>query len=98
MEQLDIGMIFGIGEHSRDHAALLGDAQAALGAQGFEIDGLMQSGPHLKVKSPRHYGSGEAILQPCSGFQAAVALRRPRFWPGLRPRPICLASSRRFSA
>src|SRR3546814_13217240 len=31
-------MIVGVGEHARDDAALLGDAEALFVAQGFEID------------------------------------------------------------
>src|SRR3546814_1912437 len=38
IDLLDIGMIVGVGEHARDDAALLGDAEALFVAQGFEID------------------------------------------------------------
>src|SRR3546814_17753553 len=38
IDLLDIGMIVGVGEHARDDAALLGDAEALFVAPGIEID------------------------------------------------------------
>jgi hypothetical protein len=39
---LDIGMVVAFGQYPRDDPALLGYAQAAFGAKGFDVDWLMQ--------------------------------------------------------
>jgi hypothetical protein len=45
VERFDVGVIFGFGQDASDDPPLLGDPQAAFGAQGFEIDGLVQGRP-----------------------------------------------------
>ena len=102
VQRLDVGMILGLGQDPRDHAALLGDPEAPLGAERFKIDRLVQGGSRQEEKSARPlWKRPDAFSTACAGLDpvyAAAFLRRPRFWPGLRPRPICLASTRRFSA
>ena len=44
MERLNVGVVFGLGQDAGDDPALLGNPQAALGAKGFEVDGLMHPG------------------------------------------------------
>ncbi len=41
VEPFDIGVVDAFGQHPRNHAALLGDAQAPLGAERFDIDWLI---------------------------------------------------------
>ena len=38
MKRLDVGMILAVAEHFGDDPALLGNAQALIGAQGLDID------------------------------------------------------------
>jgi hypothetical protein len=45
MQRLDVGVVLGLGQHARDHAALLGDPEPAFGAQRLEIDRLVQGSP-----------------------------------------------------
>ncbi|VXC83947.1 hypothetical protein SPHINGOAX6_50372 [Sphingomonas sp. AX6] len=44
-----IGMVFGLGKHAGDHAALLGDAQALFVAECFEVD---LAGHHVSLGVP----------------------------------------------
>ena len=71
---------------------LLGDPQTAVGAQLFEVDGLVQAALRVS-RSLRNLGLRSESHKPQADF-----FRRPRFWVGLRPRPIFLAKSRRVSA
>ncbi|VWX46944.1 hypothetical protein NOVOSPHI9U_10400 [Novosphingobium sp. 9U] len=41
MQLLDVRMIGALGQHLGDDAALLGDAQATLSAESFDVDGLV---------------------------------------------------------
>ena len=41
MERLDIGMVRRFGQDACNHPALVGNPQAALGAQGFDVDRLL---------------------------------------------------------
>ena len=93
MQQLDVRMILAIGKHAGNDPALLGNPEAAFGTQRFEVDGLVQIASR-EWMTPGPYRSGTRI----SSQAQAVFLRRPRRWPGLRPRPIFLARSRRLSA
>ena len=43
VNKFDIGMVFAFRKNTRDHAALLGDAQALVSAKLFQIDLLRQS-------------------------------------------------------
>ena len=45
VQRLDVGVVFGFGEDARDHPALLGDPEALLRAQGFDVDRACHSPP-----------------------------------------------------
>jgi len=45
VKPLDIGMVDAFGQHLGDHAPLLGDPQAPLGAERFNVDWLVHSQP-----------------------------------------------------
>ncbi len=64
VQQFDVGMIFAFGQDAGNHPTLVGDAQAAFRAQGFEINWLVQTGPrtHLNT-SELDYVSGGARFQ-----------------------------------
>ena len=55
VKRLDVGMILRLAQHARDGAALLGDAQALVGAQLFDVDlavhgaWLVGAAPSVKV-------------------------------------------------
>src|SRR6478672_11319843 len=38
VKRLDVGMVLAVAEHARDHLALLGNAQALVGTQRFDVD------------------------------------------------------------
>ena len=66
VERLDVGMVLGIGQDPRDDATLLGDPQAPLCAERFEIYGLVQGEPRSIQKRPatmeaagRFFNSGQ---------------------------------------
>lgn len=104
MQLFDIGMIVAFRQDARNHPPLVGNAQAALGAQLFKIDRLVQELPQ-KEKRPSHIeGRGvylKALTSVCQSNSQLFFLRVVFFLgrsPGLRPSPIFFASSRRFSA
>src|SRR5690606_28988669 len=98
VQQLDVGVILALRQHAGDHPALLGNPEAAFGAQGLEVDRLVHLSPLLTKTAPSLWKRRGGFSTDTLLRQAAAFFRRPRFWPGLRPRPIFLARSRRFSA
>ena len=97
MQLFHIGMIGGFGQHAGDHPALIGDPEAALRAKRFYIDCLLHNVSGQRKASliidPR--GDSSTVRNAIPHYALGL---RPRLIPGLRPRPIFLASSRRFSA
>ncbi|MGZ3200082.1 MAG: hypothetical protein ACXU6W_09685, partial [Croceibacterium sp.] len=85
MQQLDVRMILAIREHTGNDPALLSDPEAALGAQRFDVDGLVQNASrewmmprtlpardaHLKSRSDGRFLAPAAAL---AGFAAKADL------------------------
>src|SRR5207248_1588047 len=81
---LHIGMVFGIGEDPRDHPTLVGDAEAAFIAKGFEVD-LARHGADVEalrrsIKSDRLAISGLLARLPAKNAAPVRSL------PGRRKR------------
>src|SRR3546814_19916691 len=76
IDLLDIGMIVGVGEHARDDAALLGDAEALFVAQGFEID----LARHRHDVMPYRAGDNGRSEERSVG-EECVSTGRSRWWP-----------------
>src|SRR4051812_40297089 len=83
VQRFDVGMVLAVAEHARDRLALLGNPEALVGAEGFDVDGSGHV-PNL--------GSPPPLVQRRFDYLLARVLRR------LVPSPIDFARVRRCSA
>ena len=60
VKRLDVGVILGLAQHARDRAALLGDPEALVGAQLFDVDSTVH-GPRLKWRRDKSQPSSRSF-------------------------------------
>src|SRR5690606_3416159 len=79
VQRLDVGMILRVGQDPCDDTALLGDPQAPLCAERFEIDGLVQGEPHSNKEKRPATMVGAGRFFNCGRKSYADFFWRPRF-------------------